>query len=316
MNKNVLVTGAGGFIGVNLINALLKRGDEVHVLRRPNNKQTRLTGVKKKIKSHTIDISNDADVLKLVRKIKPKQVFHLAHYGGNPKENDSIELRKVIIDGTRAIFNACAQVESIKAVVHTGSSSEYGTKLFPMREDMLLEPSIPYGCAKAWATLYGQHLAREKNVPIVTLRLFSVFGPWEMGTRFIPAAILACLNEAVFKLSNPKTVRDFVFVEDVVRAILMAAKNTCTGEVINIGSGRQTSLKKTADLIFKNTEKKPSHVKMGSSGRSFDRANVVWKANISKAKKLLNWQPKFSLEEGITQTIKWINENEKFYKTI
>jgi nucleoside-diphosphate-sugar epimerase len=224
-------------------------------------------------------------------------------------------VRKVVIEGTAAVFDACAKVDSIKSVVNAGSSSEYGIKSTAMHEEMRLEPNTIYGCAKTWATLYGQYLTHEKKVPITTLRLFSVFGPWEVPPRFMPSVILSCLRGIPPKLSNLQTVRDFVFVDDVVSALLTAADNPCPGEVINIGFGRQMTLKEAADIIIEHTGAKKIKIETGIVGRNFDRKNICWQADISKAKKLLGWRPKYSQEKGIIKTIKWFYENQKFYPT-
>lgn len=312
MRKKVLITGASGFIGANLVRALLARGDEVHILNRPESSHWRLSQIKEKLKLHNVQISDEASVLKMVGDVQPEQVFHLAHFGGNAGENDSSLIRKVVIGGTSAIFEACGKVDSVKSIVNAGSSSEYGTKKSVMEEGMLLEPNTPYGCVKAWATLYGQHLAREKNVPIITLRFFSVFGPWESPPRFMPSIILSCLRGMAPKIINPFLVRDFIFVDDVVRACILAADNPHPGEVINIGFGRQMTLGETADIILKDTGSKVN-IEIGGVGRSFDKTDILWQADISKAKKLLGWEPKLSQEEAIIKTIKWFNENKNLY---
>ncbi len=315
MGIKVLVTGAGGFIGANLVRALLVRGDEVHILSRPESSYWRLAKIRRKLKFHNVHINDGFSVLKTVKKIQPEQVFHLAQYGAFPAENDHGLLQEVIIGGTSSLFEACSKVSSVKSVVNAGSASEYGAKRSVMKENMLLEPNTPYGCAKAWATLYGQHLAREKNVPITTLRFFSVFGPWESPPRFMSSVILSCLRGVAPKITNPHLVRDFIFIDDVVRACILTADNPHPGEVINISFGHQMTLKEAAGIILKNTGAKVN-VDIGGAGRSFDRINNVWQADISKAKNLLGWQPKLSQKEGIVKSIEWYHENKKLYKNI
>ena len=312
MSKKVLVTGAGGFIGANLVRALLARGDEVHVLSRPESSHWRLAQIKEKIKFHNTQINDEASVLKVVKDVQPEQIFHLAHYGGNASESDLGLIHKVIIAGSSAVFDACSKVGSVKSLVNAGSSSEYGAKQSPMKEDMLLEPNTSYGCAKAWATFYGQHLAREKKVPITTLRFFTPFGPWESPPRFMPSVILSCLRGAAPQITNPLLVRDFAFVDDVVRACILAADNPHPGEVINISFGCQMTFGEAVEIILKHTRMKVD-IEIGGTGRSFDQTNNMWQADISKARDLLGWEPKYSQEEGIIKTIKWFNENKNLY---
>ncbi len=103
-----------------------------------------------------------------------------------------------------------------------------------------------------------------------------------------------------------------IFVDDVVRAFILAADKRCIGEVINIGFGQQMTLNQVVEIILKHTEAKIT-IKTGLVGRSFDQTNRMWQADISKAKKILNWNPKFSQEEGIIKTIKWFYENKNLY---
>ncbi|OGM99550.1 MAG: hypothetical protein A2817_01180 [Candidatus Yanofskybacteria bacterium RIFCSPHIGHO2_01_FULL_39_8b] len=315
MFRKVLVTGAGGFIGSNLVQALIKRGDKVHILTRPGSARWRLADTIKHVKIYPVQTFNERSIFNILKKAKLEVVFHLSHYGGNPNQNDEAMVRKVNIDITSALFNACAKIDSIESIIHSGSSSEYGSKNKPMREDMVLEPNTAYGCAKAWSTLYGQYLAREKNIPITTLRLFSVFGYWEHLPRFMPSVILAGLRGHPPQVSDPKIVRDFIFIDDVIRALIMASEKKPVGEIINIGYGKQMELGKAVDIILKNLKSKMG-VKWGIGGRSFDKTNAIWQADISKAKKILGWKPKFTQEEGIIKTIKWFNDNQKLYEKV
>src|SRR3989344_1629541 len=254
MNRKVLVTGAGGFIGANLVRSLLRRGNEVHILSRPKSSQWRLKEVKSKLRPHNVEINDRAGILKLIKTVVPEQVFHLAQYGCNPGENDPLTIEKVMISGTGAILDACAEKTSVKSVVNVGSFLEYGEKQTPIKENMLLQPSTAYGSAKAWATLYGQYLSKQKNVSITTLRPTFVFGPWQQSGRFMTSAILACLSGKPIQGSEPHGMRDFIFVEDIVRAFILAADNPCSGEVINIGFGKEMSLKNTAEIIIRQAK--------------------------------------------------------------
>ncbi len=309
----VLVTGASGFIGANLVRSLLYQGHEVHILLRDPGIRMRLEQLKNQLVRHYAELSDPASILNMVSHIEPDLVFHLAHYGGNSSENNTALIRKVIIDGTAGLFDACLKVGSAKAIVNAGSSSEYGAKAVPMKEDMPLEPNTYYGCAKVWATFYGQHLAREKGLPVITLRPFSVFGPWEASKRFIPKAILASLQgEGILRISDGNIVRDFIFVDDVVRAFIAAAGSDCFGQVFNIGYGEQMKLLEAVALIQKHLNKKIK-IESGGECRSFDRANTMWQADISKAKDLLDWQPQVSREEGMRRTIEWFWQNLELY---
>lgn len=312
MNKKILVTGATGFIGANLVRALIARGDEVHVIaRKESSGMWRLADISLKIIIHDVDLSSAIAAKSLVDQVQPEQVFHLAHYGGNRGQNDESLVRKVIIEGGASLFEACALNTCVKSIINAGSSSEYGSKNDKMSEDMMLEPNTGYGVAKAWVTLYGQHLAREKKVPITTLRLFSVYGPYESSTRLVPATTLAFLNDSALKLSNPETTRDFIHVDDVVSAMLLASEKQMVGEVFNIGSGVETTLKEMVSALQEQIESTKKLEWGNLEGRSSD--GIRWQASLEHTKNVLGWQPSISLADGVLKTVEWIRSNKHLY---
>ncbi len=305
-----LVTGAGGFVGANMVRALLRRGDEVHACVRPGGEISRLQDIAGNITIHEMDMTSEEQIEKVVSETKPELVFHFAHYGGNRGQNDSTSIRRVIIDGTAYLYQACMKLSTMPVIIHTGSSSEYGSKTEAMREDMVAEPTIEYGIAKLWATLYGEHLRREKKMPITTLRLFSVYGPYEAKFRLFPAVITSFLNNTLPQLSNPKTVRDFIHVDDVVEAALLAT--TKPAGIYNVGTAKETTLEDAVAMIQSEIGKTEKVVFGGDSGRSFDTEH--WLADMTHTVKMLGWQPKIDLASGIKKTVAWFKENKKLYE--
>ena len=180
-----------------------------------------------------------------------------------------------------------------------------------MKEDMLLEPNTEYAVAKVWATFYGKHCAREKNLPIVTARLFSVYGLYEHRNRFMTEVILACLKGEQPVLTNPSTARDFIFVSDAVDALVTISKHGKPGEVYNVGTGRECSLEEAVRLIVKYTGYKGMLEWGTMSDRVFDTDH--WVADTSYTKKTIGWEAKNDLEEGIKKTVEWFKENLHLY---
>lgn len=304
-----LVTGAGGFIGSQLVRALLQEGGEVHVQVRAGANLWRLEEVQESLHIHECDMRDAHAVASLIARVAPTHVFHLAQYGGNAGETDVQTIRDTIITGTANLYSACASVSGLQAIIHGGSSSEYGTKTEPMREDMLAEPNTEYALAKLWATLYGEHMRREKDMPISTLRLFSVYGPYEARKRLFPAVILSLLRSVRPTLAKPETARDFVYVEDVVEAFLLAREKPFG--IYNIGTGVSTTIKEVVDTITTVIPSSTPLLWEGYNGRTFDTS--FWCADMSRTRDVLGWLPKTTVSEGTHKTITWFTQHEQAY---
>lgn len=308
--KNILITGATGFVGANLVCRLVKGKNKIHIILRRNSDTWRINNILKRLNLHYADLSNALGIEKVVQKIKPQIVYHLAAYRNYLEE--SRENLETNIFGTLNLLEACNK-RGYDIFINTGSSSEYGTKSKPMSEKDLLEPNSYYAVAKAGQTLLCQHLAREKKLPIITLRPFAVYGPYEEPRRLVPTLINNCLRGKDLSLVLPKTARDFIFVDDVVEAYLKAAQSPkLAGHIFNIGTGKQSSLKDIVSIVVKITGAKVKQNWGTMPGRTFD--TNIWLADISKTKKMLKWQPKYNLEEGLRKTINWFKRNSQLYQ--
>lgn len=301
-NKTVLITGGSGFIGANLVRSLINQNAKPHLFLRSEANTWRLKNVLRKIKIHNTDITNKPAVKKIIKKIKPQVIFHLAVYGAYPQQTNLETTIRTNIFGTVNLLEAIKNSQTV--LVNTGTSSEYGFKNKPMKETDSLEPTFAYAASKAATSWLGRIFSQQFNQPIITLRPFSIYGDWEEPTRFIPTIINNCLKNQPIKLVAGKQVRDFLYVEDMVKAYLMAGQRLdLRGEIFNIGSGKQVLVSEVAREIIKLVNN-PVTVKVGAyQPRQWEANN--WQADISKAKKILKWQPQFSLEQGLKKTITW-----------
>ena len=301
-NKQVLITGGSGFIGANLVRSLINQSARVNLFLRPGAKTWRLTSLLKKTKIYNVDITDKQSIEKAIKKIKPQVIFHLAVYGAYPKQADFGTTIKTNILGTVNLLEAIKNTQT--ALVNTGTSSEYGYKNKPMKETDSLEPTFAYAASKAAISWLGKIFSQQFNQPIITLRPFSIYGDWEEPDRFVPTIINNCLKNQPIKLVSGKQVRDWLYIEDMVRAYLMAGERSdLKGEIFNIGSGKQVLVSEVARKIIKLVNK-PVQVRVGAyKPRQWDTGN--WQADITKAKKILGWEPKYSLEQGLKKTITW-----------
>ena len=303
--KNILITGGTGFVGANLVRRLVKEKNNLHLIIRKNYDKWRIKDISKNVNFHYVDLNNQKEVEKVVNKVNPKIIYHLAAYGNYLEE--SRKNLETDIFGTLNLLNACNEI-GYDVFINTGSSSEYGMKNRAMKESDLIEPNSYYAIAKATQSLLSQYLGRDKGLPIITLRLFSVYGPYEMYHRLIPTLIKNSLNGKDLKLASPKTARDFIFVEDVVDAYIKASRMPkLAGHIFNIGTGKQSSLKEIVSIIINLTNSKAKQKWGTYPDRSFDAS--IWVADISKANRMLKWYPKHNLRQGLKKTIDWFKKN-------
>jgi len=306
-SKTVFITGANGFIGANLINLLLEKDYRIHALVRKDANLWRIKNIAKKIKLHEADICQPEKLNKILKRVNPNYIFHLASYGNSSADTDLSKMINVNILGLKNLLEATKEIK-YEALVITGSSSEYGFKNKPMRETDNLEPNSYYSATKAAATLLAQSFAMLNNKPIRIVRLFSVYGPLEENNRLVPIVINSAINNKQIFTTSGKVRRDFIYVKDVAEAILKVAKTKLkNGEIINLGTAKQTDNKEIIRIIGQILDKK-LNVKIGNFVQKPWDTNY-WVANTSKATKMLNWKPKYTLKAGLKKTITFYKAN-------
>jgi len=310
--KKILVTGATGFVGACLTRNLIKGDDEVHIIARSTSDLWRIDDIKDSLHIHDVDLLDTEQIKRLAKDIKVNRVYHLATYGGYHYQTDLDKIISTNLIGTWNLFKAFSD-EGIEMFINTSSSSEYGEKLEPMKEDMIVEPNNIYGATKASSTILCSTYAKVNKIPFVTYRLFSPYGYFDASTRLIPTVITSCLKGEKLKLGKKESKRDFIFIDDVISAYISAndLTNHC-GEIYNIGSGIQYSVGQVTNTI-QNIMK--SNIKVewdNESNRQYEPQ--MWVGNIEKAKKDLNWEPKYTIKDGIDYTVKWFDKNSKYYR--
>lgn len=243
--------------------------------------------------------------------VQPRVVYHLAAWGAYPWQTDVSQIIAATITGTAHLLEALTS-SGIERVIMTGSSAEYGRKLASMKETDPLRPLTVYAAAKAAASLLCGAVAHHYALPILNLRLFSVYGYFEEPARLIPTAITRCLDGQPIDLTAETVRHDFVFVDDVIEACLRAAEAPPgAGEVVNIGFGRQFSNRRVVSLVLALVGRSVPIREGGYQARAWD--NSCWVADNRKAMDLLGWRPRHSLREGLAKTIHWIERHRDLY---
>lgn len=302
----VLVTGAAGFVGAVLARRLAGEGHEVHALVRPGSDTWRLAGVD--ASAHEVDLAEEPAVSALVARVRPRWVFHLAAYGAYPWQTDFREMVATNVLGTLHLVESCLRV-GFDALVNTGSSSEYGFSDHAPTEDEEPRPSSDYAVTKLTATLYCRAAAVRRGLSIPTLRLYSVYGPFEEPARFVPRLAVEGLARKLPPLVSPDVARDFVYVDDVVEAYLAAASRPGPepGSVYNVGTGQQTTIREAVE-IARRTLGIDAPAEWGRMpNRAWDTS--VWVANPGKIDGDLGWKPRTTFEEGFSRFVRWLSED-------
>ena len=305
--EKYLVTGGAGFIGSNIVEELLKRGEKVRVI------DNFITGKRENIAPFLNDIElieEDIRDIEAARKAVGDMdyVLHQAALRSVPKSVDNPSLSNDInVNGTLNILMASREA-GVKRVVYASSSSVYGDcKDFPEKENFLLKPISPYAVSKLTGEYYGYTFTKTFGLEAVSLRYFNVFGPRQNPeskySAVIPAFISKMLkNESPIIEGSGKQSRDFTYVQNVVMANLAAAKiDGIGGEVFNVACGKTHSV---LDIIKHLNKMLGKDFKLEfAPSRRGDVEKTM--ADISKMKKMLHIKPEVGFESGLEKTLKW-----------
>jgi len=310
--KLVILTGATGFVGANLARRLLKDGHAVHLLVRHGYAPWRIEMIRDHVRLYEVDLGDPQAVNTVVSRIKPDWIFHLAAYGAYSSQTDLSRMAQTNIIGTMNLVNACLQA-GFEAFVNTGSSSEYGFKDHAPTENEWIDPNSHYAITKAAATHFCRYTARSKNVRIPTLRLYSVYGPYEDPSRLMPTLIRRGLRGELPPLVNPDIARDYVYTEDVNDAYLLAAAapDQEPGAVYNVGTGVQTTLRDVVEVARRvmGIVVEPDWGSMPN--RHWD--TNVWVSDNRKIITELGWNPRYTFEQGFRLMVDWMRDHLALY---
>lgn len=298
--SRAIVTGAGGFIGANLVRRLMADGDDVVAFVRPGADEWRLADID--VAQIEVDLRDGDAVARAVGSVAPTRVFHLAAHGAYSWQRDAREMIAVNVAGTSALLDALAG-RGDAVVVHAGTSSEYGFKDSPPAEDALLEPNSRYAVTKAAAT----HLCALAHVPTATLRLYSAYGPWEDRRRLVPQLVEHAMSGSLPPLVSDAIARDFVFVDDVCEAFVLAASRLEAGAdvgVLNVGAGRQVPLRELVAIAREVWGVRVEPAWGSMEARDWDTTS--WCSDPSAAAERLGWSAVTPLDEGLRLTGDWL----------
>ena len=316
--RSVLVTGAGGFIGSHLVEALASGGAKVRAFVHYNALGScgwlERSPYRSCIEIYAGDICDADSVRRAAEGIEV--IFHLAALIAIPYSYHApgSYVRTNVI-GTLNVLQA-ARAEGTRRVVHTSTSEVYGTARYvPIDEAHPLQGQSPYSASKIGADKMAESFQLSFGVPVVTVRPFNTFGPRQSARAVIPTIMTQALRGGIVRLGSLHPTRDLNFVSNTVEGFLLAAAAPeAVGRTINLGTGKEISVGDLAQLIGRLMEV-PIRVETEDKRLRPDKSEVErLLASNTLAAQILNWHPRIDLEEGLSRTIDWFRENTNKYQ--
>lgn len=320
--KKVFITGSEGFIGSHLTERLVELGANVTALVQYNsfNNWGWIDTFDRNIMNSLNIITGDIrEYDNMKRAIKGQDVvFHLAALIAIPYSYLSpMAYVRTNVEGTTNVLEACRDYD-VEKIVHTSTSETYGTALYvPIDEKHPLQGQSPYSASKIGADKIAESYYKSFNLPVATIRPFNTYGPRQSARAVIPTIISQILSgKTEIKLGSLTPTRDFNYVKDTAEAFIKIAESDKTvGETINAGSNYEISIgdtvNKIIDIIGKDVKIISDEERIRPENSEVNR---LWADN-TKIKELTNWVPQYSIDKGLTETVEWIKNNMKYFKT-
>jgi len=291
--KKVLVTGGNGYLGKFLVKALMSEQAKVFILDRDGSPKDGF---------YVVDITNAEEVSLAIEEIKPEIIFHLA--SSLDRNRDFKMYQQVNEINHLGTFNLLMALKDIQYenFIFTSTSEIYGDNKPPFNENQIPKPVSQYSLTKVYAENLIQTFSNNFNKSFTILRLFNFYGENMSPNFFIPQMVEAFKTEKYFNMTKGEQKRDFLYVQDVIQALVLSAKESAAkNEIFNVCSGETTTLKQLAEEV-KNSTKSECEIRFGAIPY---RNNEVWKmvGDNSKIKKALNFEVKYNLTTGIKKLI-------------
>lgn len=296
VKKKILITGATGFLG----SAFLKRGRELEAQLYPTASEK---GKRQGVTIEGMDLTNFPEVSKVIKRVKPEIIYHLGAFVNLARD---FQVAQKCIEanfkGTLHLLEALRDIK-LERLIYANTEEVYGEGLIPYQEDKVVNPPSPYAITKIAGEYLSKIYAHTFGFKLISLRIGTFYGPGQPKHRFISQIIIRALKNEDIPLTSGKKKRDYVYIDDVIDALVLAKEVSLSEDfvVINIGGGVSYSLKELVEKVLKITKSKSKCLYGKISERALEADK--WLMDIGRAWQLLSWKPKTSLEEGIKKTV-------------
>jgi len=308
--RRVLVTGAHGFIGSHFTRALLTQGYEVGILSRETSDLSRIRDIAGRISSHSADLRDPSSVQRVVEESRPDAIVHLATYYAIDHHPEEVGvMMDTNVKGTIALLEA-SRDRGLSLFLNMSTCAVYLEKEVPLEEADPVSPQNLYALTKLQAEEACRFYRERLGVPSATLRLFPPYGPADNERRLIPYVIRSLLAGQEVQLTTGTQRWDFVYVDDVVAALLAALREpekVASAGMMNVGTGDPCSVRELVTRVYDM---------LGSKGELLwgaipHRKNEVWynSGSPEKIRSVLGWEPRYTLDEGLERTIAWFRDH-------
>ncbi len=299
----IVIFGAGGFIGSNLFKKILALRNDVYAVTSKTYYPWRIEDINPD-NIIQCNILHQEQIAAIFEVYKFNTIFDFAAYGAYSKQDNTQLIYDTNFKGLLNLLEVCSEL-SIKAIVHAGTSSEYGLNAAGPKEDSSLTPNSHYAVSKIGAAHLVKYYGQMKELNICNLRYYSIYGPFEEPDRLIPQLIEKGLSGTYPNLVQPNISRDFVFIDDAIYAALLSANNISKikGDSINIASNNKITIKEIVELIT-DLFALQSAPKWGDMpDRKWDLTD--WFGDSAKAEKTIGWKNETTLKDGLALTADW-----------
>jgi dTDP-glucose 4,6-dehydratase len=321
MSKRVVVTGAGGFIGSHLVERLVQDGHNVRGFVRYNGRDDRghLDALAPEVRDHVDVFRGDLKDGEAVRRAVHgcEWVFHLGASIAIPYSyENTLDVVQTNVMATAHVLDACRANDALDRLVLTSTSEVYGTAIrVPIDEDHPLQGQSPYAATKIGADALGLAYHRAFGLPVAILRPFNTFGPRQSARAIIPTIISQALERNALRLGSLDPRRDLTYVKDTAAGFAaIAACDEAVGQVVNIGRGDDVSIGELVQLIGTRLGKRLSVETDAQRIRPPASEVLRLLAGTKRAQALWGWNPQYTLERGLDETIEWVKANRERFR--